>query len=191
MAVEANKKAFEWGRVAVADPGAFAAHTTTAPPAQRGDTTVPGQVLVGVTITGATRDLLERRAAVVERDAVEHDEGAGVDALLPRLATANLPLACDIVLAARSGDLKDAGNAFATAIKRLAGNKVDGEELASMLGIISQDSVLEAMGVAYGTAHMSGRMRSINRVFFKYNGMQGWNNSMRIALMCCIYASIY
>jgi len=86
-----------------------------------------------------------------------------------------------IVLAARSGDLKDAGNAFATAIKRLAGNKVDGEELASMLGIISQDSVLEAMGVAYGTAHMSGRMRSINRVFFKYNGMQGWNSSMRIA----------
>ncbi|GAB04191.1 indolepyruvate ferredoxin oxidoreductase family protein [Gordonia amarae] len=63
VAVEANKKAFEWGRVAVADPGAFAAHTTTAPPAQRGDTTVPGQVLVGVTITGATRDLLERRAA--------------------------------------------------------------------------------------------------------------------------------
>ena len=50
-----------------------------------------------------------------------------------------------------------------------------------MLGIISQDSVLEAMGAAYGTAHMSKRMRDINRVFFKYNGMQGWNNSMRIA----------
>ena len=86
-----------------------------------------------------------------------------------------------VVLAARSGELKDAGNAYMTAIKRLTGKQVDGEELANMLGIISQDSVLEAMGAAYGTAHMSKRMRDINRVFFKYNGMQGWNNSMRIA----------
>lgn len=86
-----------------------------------------------------------------------------------------------VVLAARSGELKDAGNAYVTAIKRLTGKQVDGEELANMLGIISQDSVLEAMGAAYGTAHMSRRMRHINQVFFKYNGMQGWNNSMRIA----------
>lgn len=86
-----------------------------------------------------------------------------------------------IVLAARSGEVKDAGNAYMTAIKRLTGKQVDGEELANMLGIISQDSVLEAMGAAYGTAHMSRRMRHINQVFFKYNGMQGWNNSMRIA----------
>ena len=86
-----------------------------------------------------------------------------------------------VVLAARSGELKDAGTAYMTAVKRLVGKKVDGEELADMLGIISQDSVLEAMGAAYGTVHMSKRMRDINRVFFKYNGMQGWNNSMRIA----------
>lgn len=86
-----------------------------------------------------------------------------------------------VVLAARSGELKDAGNAYMTAIKRLTGKQVDGEELANMLGIISQDSVLEAMGAAYGTAYMSRRMRHINQVFFKYNGMQGWNNSMRIA----------
>lgn len=87
-----------------------------------------------------------------------------------------------IVLAARSGNLKDAGNAYITAIKKLTRQKdVDGEDLAQMLGIISQDTVLDAMGVAYGTTHMSKRMRNINRVFFKYNGMQGWNNSMRIA----------
>lgn len=86
-----------------------------------------------------------------------------------------------IVLAARSGEIKDAGNAYITAVKRLVGKKVDGEELTNILGIISQDSVLEAMGAAYGTAHMSSRMRRINQVFFKYNGMQGWNNSMRIA----------
>jgi hypothetical protein len=28
---------------------------------------------------------------------------------------------------------------------------------------------------------MSGNMRNLNRVFFKYNGVQGWNNSMRIS----------
>lgn len=86
-----------------------------------------------------------------------------------------------LVLAARSGELRDAGNAYTTALKRLVGKKVDGEDMAEMLGIISQDTVLEAMGAAYGNAHMSKRMRDINRVFFKYNGMQGWNNSMRIA----------
>lgn len=87
-----------------------------------------------------------------------------------------------IVLAARSGDLRDAGNAYVTALKKLTRQAdVDGEDIAEMLGIISQDTVLEAMGVAYGTTHMSKRMRNINRVFFKYNGMQGWNNAMRIA----------
>lgn len=86
-----------------------------------------------------------------------------------------------IVLAARSGDLKDAGNAYVTAIKRLTGKPVEGEDLADMMGIVAQDSVLEAMGAAYGTTHMSKTARNINRAFFKYNGMQGWNNSMRIA----------
>jgi hypothetical protein len=68
-----------------------------------------------------------------------------------------------------------------TGIKRLVGKKVPGEELAEILGIVAQDSVLEAMGNAYGTTHMSANMRKINQTFFKYNGMQGWNNSMRIA----------
>lgn len=86
-----------------------------------------------------------------------------------------------VVLAARTGSIKDAGTAYITALKRLTGKKVDGEELAGMLGIISQDSVLDAMGVAYGSAQMSARTRKINRAFFKYNLMQGWNNSMRIA----------
>jgi hypothetical protein len=86
-----------------------------------------------------------------------------------------------VVLAARSGDLRDAGNAYVTAMKRLVGKEVDGEELADILGITSQDSVLEAMGMAHGVSQMSGDMRNLNRMFFKYNGLQGWNNSMRIA----------
>lgn len=86
-----------------------------------------------------------------------------------------------IVLAARSGDLRDAGRAYITAVKKLVGAEIDGKELAEFLGTVSQETVLDAMGVAYGTTHMSKRMRNINRVFFKYNGMQGWNDSMRIA----------
>lgn len=92
-----------------------------------------------------------------------------------------------IVLAARTGDLRDAGTAYVTALKRLkntatkSGNKVPGEELAEILGVVSEDSTLQAMAMSYGTTHMSKRMENINRVFFKYNGMQGWNNSMRIA----------
>ena len=92
-----------------------------------------------------------------------------------------------IVLAARTGDLRDAGNAYMTALKRLKNtitkskDKVLGEELADILGVVSEDSTLQAMSMAYGTTRMSKRMENINRVFFKYNGMQGWNNSMRIA----------
>lgn len=92
-----------------------------------------------------------------------------------------------IVLAARTGDLKDAGTAYVTALKRLkntitkSNNKVPGEELAEILGVVSEDSTLQAMSMAYGATRMSKRMENINRVFFKYNGMQGWNNSMRIA----------
>lgn len=92
-----------------------------------------------------------------------------------------------IVLAARTGDLRDAGSAYMTSLKRLKntvtknGQTVPGEELAEILGIISDDTTLQAMSVAYGATRMSKRMENVNRVFFKYNGMQGWNNSMRIA----------
>lgn len=92
-----------------------------------------------------------------------------------------------IMIAARSGEVSDAGKAYMTALTRLKntltknGKTAEGEELAEMLDIINQDSVLEATGVAYGSTYMSANMRKANKVFFKYNGMQGWNNSMRIA----------
>ncbi len=91
-----------------------------------------------------------------------------------------------IVLAARTGDLRDAGTAYVNGIKRLwntvskNGNKVDGEDLAYILGIVSEDSTLQAMGMTASTTRMSKRMEVINRKFFRYNGMQGWNNTMRI-----------
>lgn len=97
-----------------------------------------------------------------------------------------------VVIASRTGDVRDAGRAYITAIKRLVlsvkkaigaggGKNPDGEELAEMLGIISRDATLQAMSMAYGATYMSKRMENINRIFFKYNGMQGWNNSMRVA----------
>lgn len=86
-----------------------------------------------------------------------------------------------IYLASRSGDVKDAGRAFVAGVKGIMGKQVDGEEMATMMGIVTQDSVLEAMGNAYGTAQMSTRMQNVNKAFFKWNGMQAWNNGMRIA----------
>jgi hypothetical protein len=86
-----------------------------------------------------------------------------------------------IVLAARTGNIRDAGQAFVTGVKRLVGKEVDGEEMANMLGIISQDSVLDAMGIAYGATYGNKHIRKLNHWFFKLNGMQGWNTSMRIA----------
>lgn len=92
-----------------------------------------------------------------------------------------------IVLAARSGDIRDAGRAYITALQRLkntvtkSSDSAAGEDLAKILGIVSEDSTLQAMAMAYGTTRMSKRMETINRVFFRYNGMQGWNDSMRIA----------
>ncbi|HNG00919.1 MAG TPA: hypothetical protein PLQ71_03505 [Nitrospira sp.] len=91
-----------------------------------------------------------------------------------------------IVLAARTGDLRDAGTAYVNGIKRLwntvskNGKKVDGEDLAYILGVVSENSTLQAMGMTASTTRMSKRMEEINRKFFRYNGMQGWNNTMRI-----------
>lgn len=63
VAVKANQTAFQWGRVAVADPAAFEAVTTAAKVAHRSDTAVPVHLLSVSTVTGASRELLERRAA--------------------------------------------------------------------------------------------------------------------------------
>lgn len=57
---------------------------------------------------------------------------------------------------------------------------MDGEDLAYILGVVSENSTLQAMGMTASTTRMSKRMEEINRKFFRYNGMQGWNNTMRI-----------
>jgi hypothetical protein len=90
-------------------------------------------------------------------------------------------------LGVRTGSLKEAGTGYTRALKDLKAfvtrdKSYDYDrELAEMLGVISKDNMLEAMGQTYGSMYMSRGARNVNRAFFKYNGMQGWNNSMRIA----------
>nr|WP_054248185.1 indolepyruvate ferredoxin oxidoreductase family protein [Rhodococcus opacus] len=63
VAVESNKAAFHWGRVAVADREAFLAATSSAAVPQRSDTVVPTHLFAGSTLDGTTLELTERRAA--------------------------------------------------------------------------------------------------------------------------------
>jgi hypothetical protein len=88
-----------------------------------------------------------------------------------------------VMLGARSGQWADSVKGFTNAIKALARQTrpEDGYELARELGIVSQDSVLEAMGMSYGAMNFPKGLRAANHLFFKWNGMQGWTNAMRAA----------
>lgn len=63
VAVRANQAAFRWGRVAVADPVAFQNATMASQAGHRSDVEVPEHLLADVSVTGRTRELVERRAA--------------------------------------------------------------------------------------------------------------------------------
>ncbi len=61
VAVAANVAAFRWGRVAAADPAAFAAAVTGVRPAPA-PAVAPAELLAGTTFRGEVRALVERRA---------------------------------------------------------------------------------------------------------------------------------
>ena len=90
-----------------------------------------------------------------------------------------------LMIAARSGDIMDAGRAYIESLKQLknkiTGERTEAQDLADMMGMLSEESVIAAMGNTHGSMYMSGGFRKFNELFFRYNGLQGWNQSMRSA----------
>lgn len=56
-------------------------------------------------------------------------------------------------------------------------------EMAKTLGLIDEQNMLEAMGQAHAGAFMSAWGRRLNQKFFRLNGMESWNRSMRVSAM--------
>ena len=121
VAVESNKAAFAWGRVAVADPATFQAATTSTAVSARSDTVVPTHLFVGSSLDGVTRELAERRAANLV--AFQSD----------RVAARYLALVQQAWDAERSlGDRTDFSEAVAIGLHKLTAYK-DEYEVARML----------------------------------------------------------
>ena len=91
-------------------------------------------------------------------------------------------------VAMRSNDMKEAWKSFAYGMKGLAdqirGAGDDAQtEMARTLGLIDDQNMLEAMGHVYNSMHMSRFLKNINSKFFRYNGMEMWNQRMRVSAM--------
>lgn len=88
-------------------------------------------------------------------------------------------------IAVRSGDLADAGAAYKRVLTDISqwvsGKKDRHREMAQIIGAVQQDSVMQAMGMVHNGMYMSRGLQKINNFIFKYNGMQGINNSFRTA----------
>ena len=88
----------------------------------------------------------------------------------------------------RTGNIKEAGTAYGRVLKDLVrfttrDKSYDyAQDVAEMLGVVSQEAAVHAVNSA-GTFMMNKGLRNVNRHFFKWNGMAGWNDSMRKAAM--------
>jgi hypothetical protein len=88
----------------------------------------------------------------------------------------------------RSGDASDAWHAmtkgFIDIARALTRQGKDADTaMAETLGLIDEQNMLEAMGQAHGGVFMSKFARDVNRKFFRWNGMETWNRSMRVSAM--------
>ena len=91
-------------------------------------------------------------------------------------------------VAMRSNDMKEAWRAFVYGMKGIAdqlrGAGDDAQtEMAKTLGLIDDQNMLDAMGQVYNSMHMSRFLKNVNSKFFRYNGMEMWNQRMRVAAM--------
>lgn len=110
-------------------------------------------------------------------------------ALLPLSLFASLidPLG----IAIRTGSFKDAWEGFKRGMDQLRKDltsKVTGvkqgetelELLARDLGVLDENSMMNAYGDAYSGNYMSRGLKKLNETFFRWNGMEGWNKAMRV-----------
>lgn len=91
-------------------------------------------------------------------------------------------------VAVRSGKLADAAIAFKDGIKGVAQDllRLDkgGEyEMAKTVGVIGDLTKLEALGQTTSSQYMGKWLRTFNDKFFKWNGMETWNERMRVSAM--------
>ena len=110
-------------------------------------------------------------------------------ALLPLSLFASLidPLG----IAIRTGSFKDAWEGFKRGMGQLrkdltskaTGTKQDETELELLvrdLGVLDENSMMNAYGDAYSGNYMSRGLKKLNETFFRWNGMEGWNKAMRV-----------
>lgn len=110
-------------------------------------------------------------------------------ALLPLSLFASLidPLG----IAVRTGSFKDAWEGFKRGMDQLRkdlASKVTGakqeetelELLVRDLGVLDENSMMNAYGDAYSGNYMSRGLKKLNETFFRWNGMEGWNKAMRV-----------
>lgn len=110
-------------------------------------------------------------------------------ALLPLSLFASLidPLG----IAVRTGSFKDAWEGFKRGMDQLrkdltskvTGAKQEETELELLvrdLGVLDENSMMNAYGDAYSGNYMSRGLKKLNEAFFRWNGMEGWNKAMRV-----------
>lgn len=83
-------------------------------------------------------------------------------------------------IAVRGGELKEAFTTFGKGIRDLAKFKDDDAmQLARTIGAIDAANAHGLMSEMAGSEYMPKLQRTINDKFFRYNGMEKWNNRMR------------
>ena len=94
-------------------------------------------------------------------------------------------------IAIRTGSFKDAWEGFKRGMGQLrkdltskvTGAKQDETELELLvrdLGVLDENSMMNAYGDAYSGNYMSRGLKKLNETFFRWNGMEGWNKAMRV-----------
>lgn len=85
-------------------------------------------------------------------------------------------------IAVRGGGPAEAFNAFARGIRNIISeNKDQAYHLAKTVGAISAATEAHMLADSYGTQFLTSWQRKANDFLFKWNGMESWNRSMRVA----------